>query len=375
MKKTNNITGIKVPFFPANREFTAIKSELLQAFIEVGESGQLILGPNVQKFEQEMTRITQIKHCISCANGTDALTLSLKALGLGNKDEVIVPANSYPTIFGVGLSGVKPVLADVDSETASLDSESLEKHITPNTKAVVLVHLYGQSAEIEKIKSVCRLHKLFLIEDCAQAFGARYKGKPVGSFSDVSTFSFYPTKNLGAYGDGGAVVTSNPKIAERLKRLRTYGEGSRYQSQELGYNSRLDELQAAILLKKLKHIDKWIKIRNKLATQYLIGLQGIGDLSLPAVSIDNSNTYHLFPIKTTKRDELMNWLSNKGIQVGVHYPHPIHAVPAFKNYAKKSGFPNSELWSANELSLPIHPYLEKDEIQYVIESIKLFFKQ
>lgn len=375
MKKTNNITGIKVPFFPADREFAAIKSELLQAFIEVGESGQLILGPNVQKFEQKITQITQTKHCISCANGTDALTLSLKALKLGSGDEVIVPANSYPTIFGVSLSGVKPVLADVDFETGNLSSESLEKNITPNTKAVVLVHLYGQSAEIEKIKFVCQLHKLFLIEDCAQAFGARYKGKSVGSFGDAATFSFYPTKNLGAYGDGGAVVTSNSQIAERLKRLRTYGESSRYQSQELGHNSRLDELQAAILLRKLKYIDKWLEKRNKLATQYLLGLQDIGDISLPAVSIDNSNSYHLFPIKTAKRDELMSWLSNRGIQVGVHYPHPIHTVPTFKDYAKKSGFSNSELWSANELSLPIHPYLEEDEIQYVIESIKLFFKQ
>ena len=375
MKITSNTIGTKVPFFPAIREFEAIKTELVDAFIDTGESGQLILGPKVKQFEQKMTEFIQAKYCISCANGTDALTLALKSLNLTSEDEVIVPANSYPTVFGVALSGVKLVLADVDSETGNLTAESLEKRISANTKAVIVVYLYGQAADIVKIMSVCKSHNLYLVEDCAQAFGAKYQSKLLGSFGDIATFSFYPTKNLGAYGDGGAIVTSNLEIATHLRMLRTYGESSRYQSEELGHNSRLDELQAAILLKKLDHIKHWLEKRNALATLYRKGLEGVADIVLPNTSVDGSHTYHLFPIKTVWRDELKVRLSDKGIETGIHYPYPIHSIQTFKELGEKGDFPHAENWSAQELSLPMHPYLVEDEINHVIESIKAFFKK
>ncbi len=373
MKKTKTTTGTKVPFFPASEEFRAIKAEMFDALELVGTSGQLILGPNVTEFEQRLATLTENKFCVSCANGTDALTLALKSLSLSGTDEVIVPANSYPTIFGVALSGVKPVLCDVNLDTGNIDPESFLKSITPKTKAVVVVHLYGQPVDISQITRICKARSLHLVEDCAQAFGATYQSKPVGSFGTVATFSFYPTKNLGAYGDGGAIVTSNNDIADRLRRLRTYGEASRYQSEELGHNSRLDELQAAFLLKKLQYIGQWIEMRNQLATIYLDMLKDISEISLPIPAHDRLHTYHLFPIKTRQRMDLKTWLTRHGIESGIHYPYPIHFVQTFKHLGDKGDFPNAEQWSQEELSLPIHPYLSEEQIIFVANSIKKFF--
>ncbi len=373
MKKINNITGIKVPFFPASEEYSFLKSELIEALDEVGSSGVLILGPKVQELEKRLAGFTKTQYCVGCASGTDALTLALKSLRLESNDEVIVPANSYPTIFGVALSGVKPVLVDVNSKTGNIDPSSVQKKITSRTKAIVAVHLYGQSANVGSLVEICREKNIILIEDCAQAFGATHKGRPVGSFGTLSTFSFYPTKNLGAYGDGGAIVTNDLNLFNRLKLLRMYGERSRYASEELGNNSRLDELQAAFLLKKLNYFNEWIMTRKKLAGIYHLGLKHIKELELPFIDENNDHTYHLFPIKSNKRDELKNWLLSQEIETGIHYPNAIHQVITFKSLGNLGDFPNSETWAKEELSLPLHPFLSEVQIKHVVNKVSEFF--
>lgn len=292
MKNIKNTIGVK--FFPSSLEYKEIKSSLHLALDEVGESGNLILGNNVQKIEKIITKLTNKKFTVGCASGTDALTIAIEAIGLEPKDEVIIPANSYPTAFGVALGGAKIVLADVEKESGNLDYKDLKKKITKKTKAVVVVHLYGLPANLENIKKICSKYKLILIEDCAQAFGARYKGKLVGSFGEIAVFSFYPTKNLGALGDGGAISTNNYKIYEKLLMLRSYGEKKRYESEFLGKNSRLDELQAAFLITKFPYLKDWIKIRKQLAKVYMRELKNIQQIKLP---IYKNNTFHLYPLK------------------------------------------------------------------------------
>ncbi|MDP2637580.1 MAG: DegT/DnrJ/EryC1/StrS family aminotransferase [Candidatus Levybacteria bacterium] len=373
MKKVKNITGIKVPFFPAVLEYESIKNEMHLALDKVGKSGNLILGQNVQELEAQLSKLLQVKYAVGCSSGTDAITLSLKALGLDNKDEVFVPANAYPTIFGVALSGVKPVLVDVQATTGNMDLNLLEKAITKKSKAVIVVHLYGLSADIKEIKRICKKRNLYLIEDCAQAFGASYAGEKVGSFGDAATFSFYPTKNLGALGDAGAVVTSNTHVYNMLKMYRVYGEKTRYDSHLVGKNSRIDELQAAFLLAKMKHYKKWITRKKKLSNIYLSELSNVKYIHLPPILDDREHTFHLFVIKARKRNQLKKWLYSKGIESTIHYPIPIHRTHVFRKLGKRGSFPEAEKWSQKALSLPLHAFLTEDQIYYVIKMIKAFY--
>lgn len=373
MKKTKNTIGIKVPFFPASLEYRDIQAELHKALDEVGTSGYLILGPKVREFEQSIAKLTNRKFCISCASGTDAITLALNSLNIGVGNEVIVPANAYPTVFGVALSGASPVLIDVEKNTGHIDPPSLKKVVTQKTKAVIGVHLYGLPVNIEVIKSFCKKNNLYFIEDCAQAYGSKYKDKPIGSFGDMAIFSFYPTKNLGALGDGGAVVTNNKTLSERLLMHRMYGEKGRYDSRFIGKNSRLDELQAAFLLTKQTHFKKWLELRTEIAAIYNDELKNTGDIQLPPVLAGRDHTYHLYVIRTSKRDELRNFLQNAGVETGIHYPKPIHFTKAFSSLGKTGSFPVAEQWSKKALSLPIHPYLSKDQAYYVTQKIKDFF--
>lgn len=373
MKNTKNIIGKKVSFFPANLEYRFLKKDLYTALDEVGENGQLILGPKVSEFENTIAKKVNTKYCVGCASGTDAITLALEVRGVGLGDEVIVPANAYPTVFGVALSGAKPVLIDVEAATGNLDPNLLEKTITNKTKAVVAVHLYGKPSKINLIKNISKQKKVALIEDCAQAYGSKYQEKPVGSFGDLAIFSFYPTKNLGAMGDAGAIVTNNKNDFEKLKMLRMFGEKNRYDSHYIGKNSRLDELQAAFLLVKLRYLDKWLSTRRELAKIYLKKLSHISDLHLPQISPDSLQTFHLFVIKTSQREGLRKWLEENKIDTGIHYPKPIHFTKTFSNTGKKGMFPEAEKWSLEALSLPLHPFISPLEIEYVAEKIEAYF--
>lgn len=373
MRKTKNIIGTKVSFFPASLEYKDIQNQLHKALDEVGKSGYLILGPKVKEFEQIFAKLTNRKFCVSCASGTDAITLSLKVLNIGVGDEVIVPANAYPTIFGVALSGATPVLADVEKETGHLDALALNSVITEKTKAIVGVHLYGLPLNVKEISRICKENKLFLIEDCAQAYGSEYKNQPVGSFGDLAMFSFYPTKNLGAMGDGGAVVTNKKILYEKLQMYRMYGEKGRYDSRFVGNNSRLDELQAAFLLAKLPYINRWLETRKIIANIYNEELEAMKDIQLPPSLLDRKHSYHLYVIRTSKRDALKQWLMDAGIETGVHYPKPIHYTKAFSLLGKNGSFQAAENWSQEALSLPMHPYITQKQIYYVTEKIKEFF--
>jgi|DewCreStandDraft_4_1066084.scaffolds.fasta_scaffold01565_18 dTDP-4-amino-4,6-dideoxygalactose transaminase len=398
-----------IPLFTLERQNKILEKELDKAVKEVMRRGIFILGSKVTEFEEMFSRYIGTKYAVGVASGTDALTLSLFALGVGENDEVIIPANSYPTAFAVAAAGALPKLVDIDPFTYTIDPEKIVLAITKKTKAIIPVHLYGQPANMKKIMEIGKKYKLFIIEDCAQAHGAALsagtsmlsKGveisfksksdkslglpayrqgrlkekkiwKKVGSLGDVGCFSFYPTKNLGCFGDGGMVVTNNPEIAKRVRLFRMYGERERYNSVLLGKNSRLDELQAAILLVKLKHLDEWNEKRRGIAGKYLSRL---GELGLPARQrVYVKHVYHLFVIRTGKREELKDYLLKKGIQTAVHYPLPIHLVSSFSFLGYKKGdFPESEKASREILSLPMFPELTFEEVEKVAEEIKNFY--
>ncbi len=365
----NNIPAINL-----RRQHQNLKKELDPVIQDVLASGWYLLGQRLEQFEQNFAQYIGVKFCVGVATGTDALTLSLKALGLGKGDNVIVPANVYPTAFGVALSGVTLKLVDVDQKTHSLDPKKLEQAIDNKTKAIIAVHLYGNPVNLEEIQQIAKNKNIFLVEDCAQSAGAVYQDKKVGSFGDVACFSFYPTKNLGADGDGGAILTSDEELFRKLKLYRMYGEELRYKSVLVGHNSRLDEIQAAILAVKLKHLDEWNKRRQDIARQYE---QGFKDLPVKLVELNKGtlSVYHLFIIQTPKREELKRYLTDKGIGVGIYYPHPIHLTESFADLGyHMEDFPVAEKISQETLSLPIYPELTDEEVSLVINSVSNFFK-
>jgi dTDP-4-amino-4,6-dideoxygalactose transaminase len=370
-----------IPIFELKRQYKAIQKEIDGALSRVLTAGTFILGPEVIAFEDEFARFVGTYHAVGVASGTDALTLAIRAHGLGEGDEVIIPANSYPSAFGISQSGVTMKLVDV-GEDGNIDTKKLEKIVTKKTKAVVAVHLYGNPADVERIQNILnrKQQKAVLIEDCAQAHGAVIKDgsswKHVGTFGKSSCFSFYPSKNLGAYGDGGMVVTDNSNIAKRVKQLRMYGETSRYHSEEVSGVSRLDELHAAILRVKLEHLNEWVKRRREIAELYTDGLHGISDIRFVSPHIDTKSAYHLFVIRASKRDALMEYLLSHGVGCAVHYPVSIHLTPSFANLGYKRGdFPVSESLSREVLSLPIYPELTDSEVATVIKTVKSFYRK
>jgi len=374
MKKTKSTIGIKVPFFNAPKEFAFLKKKLHQALDQTGSSGQWILGPQVNKFEKTLSRKLKTKYVASCASGTDAIYLALKALSLGPKDEVILPANAYPSIFGVVMANVKPILVDVDPITANINPQRIKYSITKQTKAILVVHLYGQAANLSPIKKITKKHSIYLIEDCAQALGAKYNNRLVGSFGDIATYSFYLTKNLGALGDGGALTTNNHHLFTKIKILRMYGEKSRYDSRLPGINSRLDELQASFLLKKLSYVNQWIHHKRTLANIYAHYLKNINHITLPTQLPHHYHTYHLYAIKTSQRNKLQQHLSQNGIQTGIHYPKTIFQTKTFAHLGKNTDFPQACKWSRTTLSLPLNPFLSDQKIKFVSQKIINFFK-
>ncbi|OGE17876.1 hypothetical protein A2858_03625 [Candidatus Daviesbacteria bacterium RIFCSPHIGHO2_01_FULL_36_37] len=355
--------------------YPEFKKNIDQNTREVLKSGFYILGEKNKKLEQRLSKYLNVKFFTTVATGTDALTIAVKALSLGKDDEVIVPANVYPSVFGIALSGVRIRLADVDEDSLNISPEAIEKTINKNTKVIVLVHLYGNPANITDIKKIAKKYNLFLVEDCAQSIGAEYKNKKVGSFGDISVFSFYPTKNLGAFGDGGAIATNDKKLAKKIKLLRMYGEKKRYESVLVGHNSRFDEIQAGILLAQLDDLDLMNNKRRKIAKEYIKSLKNL-PIKIIEENKDGKGVYHLFVIRTNQRNKLADYLNRGGIEIGIHYPNPIHLTKGFKYLGYRKGdFPVSEIASSQILSIPVHPFLTNKQVLYICSSIKEFFRK
>ncbi len=353
-----------IPIFNLTKQYKTIKKEMNVAIQRVLSRGNFILGSEVAAFEKEFASCIGISYGVGVASGTDALTFSIRVFGLLGADEILMPVNSYPTFFGIAMSGVTVRFVDCN-ESGNISIEDLKKRITKKTKAIVVVHLYGNPADVIGVRELLKkLHRtdIKIIEDCAQAHGATIGNKKVGTFGDIACFSFYPSKNLGAYGDGGMVLTKNKHIADRIKSLRMYGETKRYESKEVSGVSRLDELQAAVLRVKLKHLDEWNTRRRQIAELYTKGLKEQKNISI--ISYEVGACYHLFVIRTNRRDELKNYLEQQGIGCAIHYPKPL-----------ASGFPMSETLSKEILSLPIYPELSDTNMVQICMVIRKFFSK
>ncbi|MBE0597720.1 MAG: DegT/DnrJ/EryC1/StrS family aminotransferase [Desulfuromonadales bacterium] len=361
-----------VPFLDLKAPYVELKEELDAAYRRVMESGWYILGREVEAFEQEFAAYCETKHCIGVGNGLEALSLILRAMEIGPGDEVIVPANTYiATWLAVTHVGATPVPVEPVEQTYNLDPALIEQVVTPKTKAILVVHLYGQPADMDPINAVAQKHGIKVIEDCAQAHGGRYKGRRAGSLGNAAGFSFYPGKNLGAIGDGGAVTTNDAELAERIRILRNYGSRIKYHNEVVGYNSRLDELQAALLRVKLSRLDEWNERRRLVAAQYLQGLRGQGQFSLPSFPDWAEPVWHLFVVRHGQRDALHKALGEAGVGTMIHYPVPPHLQPAYAGLKFNDGdFPMSGRMAREVLSLPMGPHLTEAESSSIINAIK-----
>ncbi len=359
-----------------HRQLAALKDELDRAMQRVLASGWFILGPELEAFEREFAAHHGAAHGIGVGNGTDALHLAFRALGVGPGDEVLVPVNTaFPTAIAVTAAGATPCFADVDPVTATLDPADLERRLTPRTRAIVPVHLYGFPADLDPILAFAAARGLPVVEDAAQAHGTRYRGRPVGGFGAMSCWSFYPSKNLGALGDGGMVLTNDPELAHRLKMLRNYGQTRRYYHAVTGFNSRLDELQAAILRVKLAHLEGWNARRRELAGVYARALAGSA-VELPAVPSYGTHVYHQMVLRTERRDEMLTHLAGQGIQALIHYPVPLHLQEAFAALGYRAGqFPVAERLAPRIFSPPIFPELTEDEVLRIARAVRSFHEQ
>ncbi|MSQ09993.1 MAG: DegT/DnrJ/EryC1/StrS family aminotransferase [Dehalococcoidia bacterium] len=363
-----------VPFLDLAAGVAATRTEVQAAIDRVLTRGWFVLGPEVDAFEQAFAAYVGARHGVGVASGTDALHLALRACGIGPGDEVItVPNTAVATVAAIEMAGARPVFADIDPITMNMAPASAAAAITPHTKALLPVHLYGQTADLHPLLELARDHGLRLIEDACQAHGALHRGRPVGGIGDIGCFSFYPTKNLGGYGDGGMAVTSDPHLAERLRLLRAYGWAERDRSVIRGVNSRLDELQAAILRVKLTHLDTWTTVRRALASRYQNALATAGWLTLPGDISYGRHVYHLFVVRTTQRDAFRQHLAERGIGTLVHYPTPIYLQDAYRDLGVTQGAcPIAEQAAAQIVSLPLHPHLSEAEVDLVTEAVLAF---
>jgi dTDP-4-amino-4,6-dideoxygalactose transaminase len=374
-----------VPFLDLTRQYHRIEEDILSAQRRVLEKGRFILGEEISTFEEEFAHYCGVPYGVGVGSGTDALYLALRAAGIGEGDEVITVSHSFiATAFAISLTGAKPVFVDIDPEVYTMDPSALEKFLKKRkakegrrrkVKAILPVHLYGHPAEMDAIMDIAERYDLIVIEDACQAHGAEYHGKKVGSFGLFGCFSFYPTKNLGAYGDGGMVVTDDKKLYEMLRLLRCYGEKKKYQHILKGENSRLDEIQAAVLRVKLKYLDQWNGERRKKALTYKRMLEN-GEVICPVEKEKARHVYHLFVIRTKKRNSLQTFLKENGIEALIHYPIPIHLQKAFKELQyHRRDLPITERCAREILSLPFFPELTGEEMEKVQEQIKNFFVQ
>ncbi len=365
---------MKAPFLDLRREYASIRKEIDQAVAEVFNHTQFILGPEVKTLEEELARYCETKFAIGVASGTDALLLSLRAFGVGPGDEVITSAFSFFSSAGVIANlKAKPVFVDIDPLTYNIATQQIVKKITKKTKAIMPVHLFGQCADMEPVIDIARKYNIKVVEDAAQAIGAKYKGRKAGSMGDTGCFSFYPTKNLGAAGDGGMIVTNDPDLAEKIRLLRVHGQKAKYSHSVVGYNSRLDTLQAAILRIKLRYLDSWHERRRENASYYDKAFQGTSIITPRAESF-NYHIYNQYTIAVENRDELKEYLTQNQIGFDTYYPVPLHLQKCFEGLGYKEGsLPNSERKAREVISLPIYPGLRREEQDYVIERIKSSF--
>jgi dTDP-4-amino-4,6-dideoxygalactose transaminase len=361
-----------VPFVSLQRQFLALQAELTAAFTRVGRSGMYILGEEVERFEDEAAAYCGVRYALGVANGTDALVLAMKALGIRPGDEVVTCPNSFLASAGaIVAAGARPVFADAAPDY-NIDPRALEKALTPRTRAVIPVHLTGRPADMDAINAIARARHIAVVEDAAQAIGARYRGRRVGSLGAVGAFSLHPLKNLGVYGDAGMVTTDDTSLYECMKKLRNHGLRNRDECEAWGFNSRLDPLQAAFASVKLKHLDRWNTRCRVIAAQYREGLHDVVDV--PADQPHEEPVYHNFVIRSERRDALMKHLESRGIGSRIHYPIPIHLQEAARGLGHRAGdFPESERQAATILSLPIYPELEETEVEAVIDGVRSFF--
>ncbi len=362
---------MKVPFLSLAPVYNELGPRLDEAFRRVMRSGWFVLGEEVEAFEREFARFCGVAQCVGVGNGLDALTLVLRAWGIGPGDEVIVPANTYiATWLAASHVGATPVPVEPDARTYNIDPQRIEDAITPRTRAIVPVHLYGQSADMAPIRAIAQRRGLRVLEDAAQAHGARYRGTRVGSLGDAAAFSFYPGKNLGAFGDAGAMVTDDVALAERVRRLRNYGSTAKYHNEEKGFNSRLDALQAALLRPRLEVLDAWNERRRRVAERYLRALAGTSFV-LPQVMSGADPVWHLFVIRSRQRDRVRDRLAEQGVGTLIHYPVPPHLQPAYAELGLARGaLPVTEAIHDEVLSLPMGPHLHDDEVDYVIAQLR-----
>ena len=377
---TASIGGItgnmnEIPILDLKKQYESIRPEMDSAIAKVLKKGSFILGEEVSAFEQEFAAYCGVSYAIGVASGTDALQLALLAGGIGTGDEVITTSHTATaTVAAIEMTGAHPVLVDIDPAHYTLDPLKFVQAISTRTRAVIPVHLYGCPAEMESIMEFARRNNLLVVEDCAQAHGASVHGKKVGGWGDMAAFSFYPTKNLGAYGDGGAVVTNDSALAEKVRCLRQYGWKERYISSIKGMNSRLDELQAGILRVKLRHLDEWNDRRRERARCYRDFLLDT-ELVLPETPPNSEHVFHQFVVRHSRRDELRVYLKKRGIHTLVHYPVPVHLQPAYQNLRYREGsLPHTELAAREVLSLPMYPELSEPELGRVCQTIHDFFQ-
>jgi dTDP-4-amino-4,6-dideoxygalactose transaminase len=368
---------MKIPLVDLQAQYQTIRAEVTAAVTKVMDQGDFILGSAVHEFEKSFADYIGTRHCLGVASGLDALALALRALGVGPGDEVICPANTFiATVLPVSQLGAKPVLVDVVPGTFNMDPSQLEKVRTCRTRAVIPVHLCGQPADMDTILAFAARHKLAVVEDACQAHGARYRGRRCGSLGDIGCFSFYPGKNLGAYGDGGAVTTNNPELARKIELLRNYGQEVKYKHVVKGVNSRLDTMQAAVLNVKLKHLDDWNRGRARNARLYEKHLAGIPSITVPTFDhdVEFAHVFHLFMIRCSRRDELLAFLKDRQVFCGIHYPTPIHLLDAYQDLGYTRGdFPETEKAAGTILSLPLYAELTEEQVRYVSDGVRAFF--
>lgn len=364
---------MKVSLLDLQAQYKTIKEEIDNSIHQVLDSSVYIMGPNVKKLEISIAEFTGVKHGIGVANGTDALLLALEAIGIKAGDEVITtPFTFFASAETTSVLGATPVFADILPDTLCINPDEIEKCITDKTKAIIPVHIFGQMCDMDRIMEIARKHNLYVVEDCAQAIGSEYKGRRAGSIGDIGTYSFFPTKNLGGYGDGGMVVTNNDELAEKIRLLRTHGSKEKYTYVAIGHNSRLDELQAAILNVKFKYINEWNKARNIKAKIYNDLLRNL-EVVTPTELDENKHIYHMYVVQSYKRDEIIAFLKENGISTGVYYPSPVHLQQVYKYLGYKEGdLPVAEDACKKTFALPLYPELEIEKQEYVVEKIKEF---
>ena len=367
---------IRIPYLDLKAVNAEVQEKLEQAYSRVLDSGWFILGKEVRAFEESFAAYVGVKHCVGVGNGLEALHLILRAYGIGAGDEVIVPSNTYiATWLAVTYAGARPIPVEPDPRTTNLDPTRIEMALTERTRALLPVHLYGQPAEMDPIMDIANRHGLVVVEDAAQAHGARYQGRMCGSLGHAAGFSFYPGKNLGALGDAGAVTTNDDALAEAVRSLRNYGSQKKYENERLGFNSRLDELQAAFLNVKLPHLEQWGRHRQAIADRYTEIFSMEPGLIVPYVPERSSHVWHIYPLRCTRRDALQAYLAREGIETLIHYPHPPHRSEAYAFSGYPEGaFPLAEEIARTELSLPISPVMSLADAEAVAQAVIAFLK-